>query len=157
MKRGSGDGAGDPIAVTREMALRLLARREHSVMELRCKLLRKGCDSAAVEQVLQRLQDERLLSDPRFAEAYVRFRSGKGFGPLRIEAELRERGVSGQLAAEAIEPDHPRWRELMERVRCKRFGAERPAEYREWARQARFLQSRGFSAEAIRRLLKQDE
>jgi len=153
----SGARAGDPFAAVRSAAVSALARREHSVAELRRKLYRKGFERPIVERVLEQLQQERLLSDRRFVEAYVHSRSSKGFGPLRIEAELRERGIEAGLAAEGVEPDHARWQELMERVRRKRFGVPLPADYREWARQARFLQSRGFSVEAIRRLLEQDE
>ncbi len=147
---------GEPLTAIRDAALKALARREHSVAELRRKLERKGCEPSLVEQVLGRLQDEGLLSDRRFVEAYVHSRYGKGFGPLRIEAELRERGVDAWLASEGVESGHRRWSELMEQVRRKRFGTPLPEDYREWIRQARFLQQRGFSAESIRRLLKQD-
>ncbi len=151
------DVGNDPFAVAWKAAVRVLARREHSVAELRHKLLHRGYEPSAVEQVLERLQEECLLSDRRFVETYVHSRRSKGFGPLRIEAELRERGIEAELAAEGVEPDHARWQALMEQVRRKRFGAELPVEYGERMRQARFLQYRGFSTASIRRLLKQDE
>ncbi len=150
-------GSDESFTAVWGVAVRALARREHSVAELRRKLRGKGFCPAVVERVLDRLREEHLLCDRRFVEAFVHSRRSKGVGPLRIEAELRERGVDGALAAEGIEPDHESWQALMEQVREKRFGVEPPRDHRERVRQARFLQHRGFPVDAIRRLLKQDE
>ncbi len=140
-----------------ETALRLLARREHSVLELRRKLRQRGHAASVVEHVLQELQQRRLLSDERFAEAYVRSRSDKGFGPLRIRGELRERGLDAALIDSVVVESDPRWRELLRRVRERRFGAAPPADHRERMRQARFLQQRGFETGEIRELLQQQD
>src|SRR5689334_5576587 len=74
-------------------ALRLLARREHSVEELRHKLLRRGYAATPVETVVRQLANRRLISDVRFAGALVRTRSARGYGPVRIRAELRRQGI----------------------------------------------------------------
>ncbi len=153
---GSGRQDNTGISSARDRALGLLARREHSVMELGRKLRSRGYESGIVEQVLAQLQEERLLSDERFVEAYVHSRYVKGFGPLRIQMELRERGISEALAGCCIQPGAAHWTELMHRVRKKRFGPALPADYQERARQARFLQHRGFAAEQIHQLLKQE-
>ncbi len=145
-----------PLSAVRDTATRLLARREHSVLELRHKLRSRGYDKAVIDQALEQLQEERLLSNERFVEAYVYSRREKGFGPLRIQMELRERGISEQLITCSVEPGDANWAELMNRVRKKRFGSALPADYQEQARQARFLQYRGFAAEQIRQLLKQE-
>jgi len=144
------------VSAVYDAAVRLLARREHSVAELRRKLRSREHDGDIVEQVVERLQEERLLSNERFVEAYVRSRYEKGFGPLRIQAELRERGVPGELVAQGIEPEGAHWTELMSRVRQKRFGSVLPDDYPERARQMRFLQYRGFVVEQIRQLLKRE-
>ena len=140
----------------REVAVRLLARREHSVAELRRKLESRGFGGEAIERVLSQLREVRLLSDERFVEAYVHSRYERGFGPLRIQKELRERGVSAELISRGVEPEAEGWTVLMGCVRQKRFGPALPADYPEQARQARFLQSRGFAAEQIHRLFKQE-
>ena len=139
-----------------DTAIRLLARREHSVAELRRKLLLRCSDKLIVEKVLEQLQEERLLSDERFAEMYVHFRRDKGIGPLRLRVELRERGVADVFIDTYVLPQESEWSELLSGVREKRFGADFPKDYKEQVRQARFLQHRGFAAEQIRKLLKQD-
>jgi len=134
----------------RERAVRLLARREHSRHELRAKLLRREQDEAAVDEVLAELADERLLSDQRFAEAYVRARYGQGHGPLKIRAELQQRGVDDSLAAPEVNAYADDWAALAVSVRRRRFGDGAPADLRERQRQYRYLAGRGFTSEQIR-------
>ncbi len=81
----------------RKRALDLLARREHAVAELTRKLIEKGFDEIFVHEALSALVDDGLLSDARYAESYVRSRMGKGFGPVRIREELRQRGVASAV------------------------------------------------------------
>jgi regulatory protein len=140
----------------RVRALALLARREHSRLELARKLRQRGMAGADLEQVLDELAAERLLSDERFAEQYARSRSERGYGPLRIRAELRERGIDDggiALALEALDAD---WQQQARAARERRFGAEPPADLKERARQSRFLQQRGFGPEQIRQALQAD-
>jgi len=134
-------------------ALRLLARREHSELELRHKLTARSVDAALVEQVLAELLDGHLLSDARFTEVYVRGRFERGYGPARIRAELRERGIGDELAQPALEALADDWIASAVRQHSKRFGGGCPDDYRERARQMRFLQQRGFSGEQIRAVL----
>ncbi len=134
----------------REAAIRLLARREHSRRELSYKLRHRGFAEAQIEVVLDCLEQERLLSDERYAEMLVRSRSEGGYGPLRIRAELRERGIDGaliecQVAAAAVD-----WVGLARQVRRQRFGEAIPAEFKAKAKQMRYLQNRGFDGEQIR-------
>jgi regulatory protein len=135
------------------LALVLLARREHSRQELTRKLRRRGFEAEQVATVVDRLAERGWLSDCRFAEQYVRERIARGFGPLRIRSELRDRGVSGEAAATVLQEQAEDWRAEAERARRKRFGDELPRDLRERARQARFLQYRGFSADHIRAVL----
>ena len=133
--------------------MRLLASREHGRVELARKLVARGHDAAAVERVLDGLQRRRLLSDARFAEQYVAMRMRRGFGPLRIRAELRERGVDPEEAAAALDDGGHDWRALLGEVRARRFGDRPPTERAEQARQARFLVQRGFPEGLVRALL----
>ena len=130
-------------------ALRLLARREHSEFELRYKLIGRHFSDSIVESVVMQLVDEGLLSDQRFAEVYARSRFERGYGPLRIRAELRERGISGDLTEQMLAGLSRRWVESAGRQRSKRFGHQLPADYRQRTKQMRFLQQRGFTAEQI--------
>ncbi len=140
------------LADVRELSVRLLARREHSALELRRKLRQRGCDEALIEEALSQLQQERLQSDRRFAEEYARSRCNQGYGPLRIEAELRERGVDARID-ELLELDEQEWRELAAEVRRKRFGNVAPSDLRERSRQYRYLGQRGFTSDQIKRAL----
>ncbi|HET6655399.1 MAG TPA: regulatory protein RecX [Gammaproteobacteria bacterium] len=136
-----------------DIAVRLLVRREHSRAELQRKLAQRGCDAAEVDDALGTLERERLLSDDRFAEQFVRSRVERGAGPAKIRADLRQRGVADSIVADALEEYAADWRQRAQEVRRKRFGDALPDEYRERARQARFLQARGFTAEQIRQCL----
>lgn len=131
----------------------LLARREHSRRELRTKLVSRNFSPAEVDSVLDQLAEEGLLSDERFAEAYVASCLRKGHGPKRIRKELEERGVSDVIIVEHLEQPEINWSELAVEVRCKKFGDQTVSNFREWAQQAKFLQYRGFTNGQIRDVL----
>ena len=85
-----------PPAAAYQRALRRLARRDHSVAELRRALLERGHDAAEVEAALERLRGERYLDDAGFAERFARSRlAHQGLGRLRIRQGLRQRGWTG--------------------------------------------------------------
>ena len=143
------DSAGACCQESYATALRLLARREHSELELRHKLIGRNFTDTVVDNVVMQLVGEGLLSERRFAEVYVRGRFDRGCGPLRIRAELHERGVSCDLTEQALAELARFWVESAGRQRSKRFGHRFPGDYRERAKQMRFLQQRGFTAEQI--------
>ena len=130
-------------------ALRLLARREHSEFELRYKLSERHFPDAVVDAVVTELADQGLLSDQRFAEAYARGRFERGYGPSRIGAELRERGISGDLTRQMLAELSAFWVESAARQRSRRFGHRLPSDYPERAAQMRFVQQRGFTLDQI--------
>lgn len=138
-------------------AMALLAQREHSARELERKLRDKGYAPELIAACMARLQQERLQSDARYAESYVHMRAGKGYGPLRIRAELAERGVTDEFIAPPLEEMDGQWSELAEQARRKRFGSKLPKDFQERARQARFLQYRGFATEHFRKVFNGDE
>ncbi|MBK5967326.1 Regulatory protein RecX [Thiorhodovibrio litoralis] len=173
-----------PAAELRKRALRLLGRREHSRRELERKLgARAGSPEQVptnqmpavqvpadqIQQVLDQLEQEGLLQDERFVETYVAERLNKGFGPLRVRAELLERGVGEALIDCHLQMDDEACFELLCRANRKRSGADAAqstsdqpnahsaAQRRELAKRARFLEYRGFPSHLIARLLRQDD
>lgn len=129
-------------------AMDLLARREHSQFELARKLRMKGFAEDDIPRTLDSLMKKGLLSDQRFAEHYCRVRSQRGFGPLRIEQELHERGVSAELIAVTMDEfSNQDWKEMAQITWKKKFSGKKPSDYQSWAKQKRFLQYRGFSDE----------
>jgi len=140
-------------AELREAALRLLARREHSRLELAGKLARRGWPEAAVDGLIDELAEENLQSDERFAESYVRQRVGKAYGPVRIRAELSERGIDRSQARWALEAESPDWFAIAADWYEKRYGPEPPADFKEKSRRQQALARRGFAHEHIRELL----
>ena len=127
----------------------LLARREHSLAELRQKLAARSFDAAEIDSALAALARDGLADEGRFVEAFIASRISKGSGPIRIRAELRERGIDADTIEASLADAHD-WGELARQVRVRRFGAAPPKDFRERARQARFLEYRGFTAEHIR-------
>ena len=103
--------------------------------------------------MLDALEAQGLLSEERFTEQYVASRLDRGHGPRRIREELRRRGIDAAAAGEALGRDDRFWSGQASRARSKRFGEAMPADYREWVRQARFLERRGFTTEQIRSAL----
>ncbi len=134
-------------AAIRRAAMDLLARREHTLHELRVKLRRRFDDPARLDAALRRLATENLQSDARFAEHYVVQRADRGYGPLRIRQELRERGVADEAIALAFAAAAPDWYSLASRVLRKKFGPLPPADAREQARRSRFMHYRGFETD----------
>ncbi len=143
-----------PQTSIRNKAMDLLARREHSEYELRQKLKSRDYDVDAIDAVLQGLKQDHLLSDARFAEAYVNHRFNAGVGPVKIRHELRQKGVTDVLADEFLEPLSDLWDQLMMQQRVRKYGETIPAGYADRMKQARFLQNRGFSPEAVMRLFR---
>lgn len=140
----------------RERALRLLASREHSRLELERKLRAKGHHLAAIARVLDELSATDLVSNQRTAEALAAARSAKGYGPLRLRQELRQRGLEEELIAPLLERDRGDWLDLLVRVAEKKFGSAPASDPKDLARRARFLEYRGFPPELVRRYLRGD-
>ena len=95
-----------------------------------------------------------MLDDERFTGSYIHYRVQKGFGPLRINNELSDKGVDSELIQNQMAEYEADWYELMKKQRNKKFGDEIPADYKEKMKQARFLQNRGFAAESVMRLFR---
>jgi regulatory protein len=147
-KSRSAADAADPAAA-RAAAVALLARRDLPGGELREHLSARGFMPEAIAAALAGLITEGALNDERYAHNYVAYHAGRGRGPIRIAADLRSGGLPQELIDAAL-ASGPDWCAQAARVRVRRFGKPAPASWREKARQARFLQYRGFSADHIR-------
>jgi regulatory protein len=132
----------------RERALRLLARREHSRAELAKKLQVHSRPGDDLEALLDDLSRRKFLSDERYAESRAHALSRK-FGAARIAHELRARGLDKDLADKASKTARATELERAREVWRRKFRSA-PKTREERARQMRFLQSRGFSFDAIR-------
>ena len=102
---------------------------------------------------MEDLASRGLVSDARFAEAFVRSHVERGSGPLRIRRDLEARGIEAPAVDRLLDPDGGEWEARARAVRAKRFGAAPPAGAREAARQARFLAGRGFTPRQVRRAM----
>ena len=143
--------ATDPGAV-RAKALELLARREHSRLELRQKLIQRGYPPAQIDLVLDQLVEERLLDEGRYAELYASTRADKGYGPLRIARELRERGVPDEQVTTSLAALDPFWPPKLRELHRKRFKALVPTDAAGRMQQTRVLRQHGFTLDQIKHL-----
>ena len=136
------------ISLLEAKAYQLLARREYSVFELRRKFNALAPGHIAT-QVLNELIQQGMQSDKRFAEMLVRARFNAGKGPAILKHELDKHHIDTDLIDSAMAVYQHQWGALAEQVRIKKFGEQPPTNFKEWAKQARFLQSRGFTSTQI--------
>jgi regulatory protein len=148
MRKRDDDKTGDkPSAYDR--ALGLLARREHSRRELSRKLSAKGYTPDESAPAIAALSEGREQSDDRYAEVLIRQRSTAGYGPLRIEAELKSHGIDPRGCRELIAAID--WLELARAHVARRYGEAVTREGRDKA--AQYLQRRGFPSGVIAKAL----
>ena len=133
----------------KSVAVRLLSRREHSTYEIRDKLLQRDFDEVEIEQALLELQQGDWLSDERYAEAYIRMRQQKGFGPIRIANELNERGVKEGIVETYLYAGEESWRQTLLKMYEKKYKNAAVEDYNEKAKRIRFMQYRGFTLDMI--------
>ncbi len=136
-----------------EAAVRLLARREHSFRELTRKLERRGWPGELVESVLSDLAERGLQSDQRYAESFARSRVAKFYGPVRIRAELGERGIERALINQVLGGLEVDWFALANDWYERRYAGEPAQDFREKSRRQQALARRGFDHAIIRELI----
>ncbi len=137
-------------ADVRRAAMDLLARREHSRLEIARKLSARVESAETLKQVLDRLIEDTLLSNERFCEAFIRSRVNRGQGPRRISMELRKRGVEDVLVHRYLDPHASLWLESLIDLITRKYGPVPDTSPVALAKQQRFLQHRGFTFEQIR-------
>ncbi len=150
----------------RSKALAYLARREHSELELQQKLLAylpqaEGNEVIAldahhqmVDAVIADFKQRGWLSEQRFTEQMIHARQQK-FGSMRIAHELREKGIAEDIVEAALAQVKTSEFANALSVWKKKYDAL-PQNRDDWAKQARFLQSRGFGFDVIKQVLKQN-
>ncbi len=138
-----------PEQSIRNTALDLLARREHTRLEITRKLQAKKYALGEIDRLLDQLEREGLQSDTRFVESYLDSRSQRGFGPLKIKLGLRERGISSDLIDAYVDFNDRVWLEVAHREYEKKYGDQVLQSERDQAKCERFLRSRGFTSDII--------
>ena len=148
-----------PQVSLRQRALDYLSKREYSIAELAQKLSKVAkqyeLDVEEIPEILADFKKRNWVSDTRFTEQILHARKSK-FGSMRIAHELREKGVSDELISDAIQDVKLDELSNAKAVWQKKF-SNPPNTREEWAKQARFLQSRGFSFEIIKKVINEQE
>lgn len=136
------------------ICLRLLARREHSQKELEEKLKLRGFGVSDSREIIAEMTQQGWQSNSRFAESYIRQRISKGYGPVRIEYELQQKGIADVDLVPVLEEMGCTWQQLIQQVYEGKFSDENHLSFKEWTKRSRFLQQRGFSVDLIKSLQK---
>ena len=123
--------------------LKMLMRREHSRLELFQKLQTKGFDVDVVNDSISKLVEQNYQSDDRFSEEFIQMRFNQGKGPVKIASELKMRGIN------TFDLSVFDWFQLAKEIRQRKFGDLSSIDFKETAKQKRFLQSRGFTLDQI--------
>lgn len=132
-------------------ALRLLSAREHSRAELERKLAQYEEEPGALAKALDGLQAKGFINESRVLESVIHRRSAK-LGTQRIKQELQAKGLEPAAVAQALDTLRASEVERAREVWRKKFG-EVPRDAAERAKHMRFLASRGFSGDAIRKVV----
>ena len=140
-----------PTPSLKGRALRLLSQREHSRLELERKLAEHETEPGQLAKALDELQARGFISEERVVESVVHRRAAK-LGTARLKQELNAKGLSGEIVSEALEQLRGTELERAREVWARKFG-EPATEPKEKARQIRFLVSRGFAAEVVRKIV----
>ena len=132
-------------------ALRLLSAREHSRVELERKLAQFEDEPGTLDKALDELQAKGFINEQRVLESVLNRRSAK-LGTARIRQELQSKGLAPEAVLDAVEQLRATEVDRAREVWRKKF-SEPPADAAERGKQMRFLASRGFGGDAIRRVV----
>ncbi|WP_395680887.1 regulatory protein RecX [Dokdonella sp.] len=133
-----------------DKALGLLARREHSARELKTKLALRGHQADEAAPVIEQLKQRQYQSDDRFAMSLARRRAAQGYGPRRIQAELKSHGMTDATVREAVAGVDVDWAAIASAQLRRRHGSVAAADHEERAARAGFLLRRGFDPATVR-------
>ncbi|WP_367988120.1 recombination regulator RecX [Vibrio sp. NTOU-M3] len=146
-----------PTLSSKEAAMQLLSRRDHGEYELYQKLSLKGYEQEAIEEAVNFCLDHNYLDDLRYAKSQIRQHVYKGHGERRIRQELNQKRVADHLIDKAMQEESQDWFECAKLVAEKKFKGIRAKDQKEYAKQVRFLQYRGYTFEQIEYALSFDE
>ena len=137
----------------RKKLLDLLSRREHSKHELILKLERRVESVEKLKDELNKLSEEKLQSDLRFSESYIRSRYNSGFGPKRIKYDLSLRKVNDSIITNAFDQTDLNWTEKLKKENVKKYGVDKSENMQELSKRVKFFVQRGFEREMIRKVI----
>ncbi len=138
-----------PTLSSKEAAMQLLSRRDHGEYELYQKLALKGYGEDDIQQAVNFCLDHNYLDDLRYAKSQIRQHVYKGHGERRIRQELNQKRVADSVIELALEEEPQDWSELAKQAAEKKFKGVKAQDQKEYAKQVRFLQYRGYSFEQI--------
>jgi len=134
------------------IALRLLTMREHCEVELRGKLLQRGCDEIAIDGAIEQLKGYGYLSEMRYAEAFLRYRLKKGEALWFAAEKARQKGVDEnalQIAVEEAESGYDALQSCLDLLNKRDPQQAWRYDQRLWQKQARYLRNKGFDSATI--------
>lgn len=139
-----------------QYALFMLSRRDYGKAELFTRMKRRMyeknegiIDESLIEKVLERLSEQHFLDDDRVVGLMMQGYIRKGYGPLRIKQEMRQKGFAEALVEKHFTNVDVDWFEKAAYVRSKKFGDSLPQDFKEKSKQIRYLQYRGFFGDMI--------
>lgn len=144
-----------PSVSLRARALQLLARREHTRLELKRKLAPHAADPGELDTLFEELTARGWLAETRVAEQVIHSRRRR-FGSRRIRQELLAKGVAEEVVAAALPQLKESELEAALAVWRRKFKAP-PGTNAERGRQVRFMQGRGFTMETILKVIRSGE
>ena len=141
--------------IIRKKAMDYLSRREHSRYELYKKISTHNFNKDLINQELDLLIRDGLLSDERFVEAFIHSRKKNGKGPLKISAELQQRGADESLINKYIEEiENSEWLDSAKQVVEKKLGNNQQLDYDNQLKMMKFLNNRGFTIDQVKLTIK---
>lgn len=143
-----------------QYAIFMLSRRDYSTNELQRRIERRIRETEkdsptapeCLPQVIERLLESQYLDDNRTIYSFFRSYLNKSYGPLRIRQELRLKGFPSEIIDRVLEETDTDWYALCQDLKEKKFGTGKPKDFKERAKQIRYLQYRGFTSEYINSL-----
>jgi len=138
----------------RKKLLDFLSRREHSFKELIFKLEDRVSSSQKLFLELEKLREEGLQSNERFAESFIRSRSIKGFGPEKISNELRSKGIEDNLIKKMVYSQELDWKMILKKEFKKKYPQSVNYNIEDMSKIKKFFFQRGFLIDEINELFK---
>ncbi|QGW04599.1 regulatory protein RecX [Proteus terrae subsp. cibarius] len=143
-----------------QYAIFMLSRRDYSTSELQRRIERRIRETEkdsptapeCLPQVIERLLESQYLDDNRTIYSFFRSYLNKSYGPLRIRQELRLKGFPSEIIERVLEETDTDWYAICQDLKEKKFGTAKPKDFKERAKQIRYLQYRGFTSDYINAL-----
>ena len=141
-------------------AFRFLGYRPRSEAEVQVKLTQLGFPQQIIETTLQKLRSLNFLNDENFARGWARAKTeGRGYGPLRVEKELRQKGIAKSLIRQIVQETfgQQEGRERAKSLLEKRFRGKDLGNVKILHRAVAFLQRRGYRSSVIAGIIGQTQ